>query len=235
MTEKEYAEFIKKDASVIIIENDIKPVSAALAAFLSDPTEDIDLTYRIVNKEREFTWIRAKSRLIGEMDGCKVLMTSFMNTSGEAEDHIGLIDYSSGLLYVIEKNSYELLYANKPALKAWGVKNYCGKICYNYISGMSEPCPWCSVPMMKNGVVHVDETYSELLDKWFSIDCHEINWYGHDAIVIYASEITSQKKQQHLLEIDKSSLEIIIENIPLGVGVCKITKDVGADYKFNDA
>jgi len=221
MNKQEYEELVIEDASRIVLNRDRERISGLLKKMFADKN-DIDYTYRIINKNNGFAWVHAKSRLIGTLDGFPVLMTVFLNTSFESEEHASLLNNSNGIVYVLEKNTYELLYANEPALKLWGKNNYCGLECYTFICGRYEKCPWCSVPKMQNGSVHVDAAYSPLADKWFRIDCHEIKWFGHDAVAVYSIDITAEKKQQLSLQIDKISLEKTINNIPMGVAVCEM-------------
>lgn len=76
------------------------------------------------------------------------------------EEYIQLLDMADSCVYVCDRESLELLYANQPALDFWGRKeDYHGQICHRYINGMEEPCPWCSIPRLKDGRLRVDESY----------------------------------------------------------------------------
>jgi len=117
--------------------------------------------------------------------------------SGEYEfllDHIGIS------VYVIDKESYELLYINGTALRASGNRSYSNKRCFRYFNGLDEPCPWCSLPIMKDGYGHVDENYVPSLDHWYRHDVRDIKWHGHDAAAFYITNITDQKRRQMLDE-----------------------------------
>ena len=111
------------------------------------------------------------------------------------EEYIQLLDMADSCVYVCDRESLELLYANQPALDFWGRKeDYHGQICHRYINGMEEPCPWCSIPRLKDGRLRVDESYSEAQDRWFRIDCRALDWFGRKAVAVFAFDITHEKK-----------------------------------------
>lgn len=224
MTEEEYNALTAADAASIVLENDRAQVTALLDALL-ESGQDVDAAYRIIHKTMGFVWVHAKSRLIGTLDGIPVLETSFLNISSATGGHASLLNQSDSIVYVLDRHSYELLYANEPALQNWGRRNYCGRPCFEFVSGGKEPCPWCSVKKMKDGFFHTDEVFAPALGKWFCIDCHETAWFGHDAVVVHAHDITRQKQIQRNLEIGKDTLKKITDNIPVGLAVCKIKGD----------
>ncbi|MCH4190684.1 MAG: ATP-binding protein [Butyrivibrio sp.] len=136
-----------------------------------------------------------------------------------SEEQLFLIDHSSCIIYVIDADTYELLYANAEALSVWDEKEYQGRTCYEFINSRKNPCPWCSVPIMKNGNCHVEAAYSPQQDVWFTIDCIEMKWAGRKAIAVYARDITKQQKQREKLELDIRNIDGILGNIPGGVAV----------------
>jgi len=221
MTEEEYTALAASDAARIVLEKDRLHVTQLVKQILSDG-KDIDVTCRIIHKTKGAVWIRAKSRLLGYLDGDAVLMTSFLSTSFEPEKHAQLLNYIPAVTYVVEKNTYKILYANEPALRQWGRENFNGQPCYAFIGGRKAPCPWCAIPLPEEGSLHQKVCYSPADDKWFRIDCQEINWYGREAVAVCAVDITDEKKRQEHLEVDKNSLETVVNNIPVGVGVGEI-------------
>lgn len=135
---------------------------------------------------------------------------------------------------MIDKETYELLFANATALSVWGHGDPAGQVCYRYINHRSVPCPWCSVPLMKNGVCHADAAYSPEQDKWFSVDCREIDWYGHAAIAVFARDVTEQQQQQQKIRADRDNLDAILGSIPGGVAVfCARGGTIHLDYTNN--
>lgn len=232
MTEAAYRTFMEQDAARAVLEQDRPAVAEKLAA-LSAGTPEVELTFRILHATRLFVWIHAKARLVGTQNGSPVIITAFLDTSAESAELASLLDHSGGKIYVVERSSYELLYANEPALQAWGRGAFCGQPCYDFIAGRQAPCPWCALRNMKDGTVHEDENYSAAADRWYRIDGCEMNWFGHDAVALYIVDITEQKMQRQGLEIDRMDLEKIIGNVPVGVGVCQVRNGTYTQIAMN--
>lgn len=137
MTAEEYRQLTCEDALNLVVENDLPYVRARLAEAAGGNQRDFDDTYRVKHKARGFVWIHARVRLIGQIGGCPVLLAVFQNSSSESAEYALLLDRLKSKVYVVEKGSYELLYANQFALQSWGHGNYSGRTCYNYIAGRS--------------------------------------------------------------------------------------------------
>jgi len=221
MTAEEYDRIISRDAADIVLPAD-RPRVASLVQKLAGGQSEVDFTYRIRHKSRDFVWIHARVRIIGTMEGCPVVMALFLNNSAETEEHARLLNETDTIVYVLDLNTRELLYANDPALREWGHGDYSGQPCYRYINGLDEPCPWCLLPKIENGSAHQDACYQPRIGKWFRLDCREMNWFGRKAAAVFAMDVTEQTRRQKDLEIDRAGLEAIVQNLPVGVGVCRI-------------
>lgn len=146
-----------------------------------------------------------------------------------------LDDLSDKIVYVISRDTYELLYANKIALAAWGKGNYyLGVRCHEFINNKVKPCPWCSVPNMVNGYFKSNEIYLEEEKLWLEIECKDIDWYGKAAIAVFASDKTSQKKQENSLEFSNTELKQTINHIPVGICVYQKRENVISVVDVNE-
>jgi len=202
MTLEEYNAVTEKDAAAVVLESDRKLVAAKLTEVLenADDSAVFTLTYRILHKTKEFVWVRAKACLIGESGGEPVLLVSFATISAASEEYANLLDHTGTSIYVIDKGTYELLYVNETAKQASGNQSYQSIECFRYFNGLESPCPWCSLPMMKDGYAHISENYVSPLNRWYRHDVQDINWYGHNAAAFYVTNITEQKQRQKLDE-----------------------------------
>lgn len=218
MDKEEYDEVIRKDATVLISEVDRDTIASLIEKILHDG-EDADCTYRVVNRDEGLIWVHARGRIVGSRNGHPVLMVSYSRTSSEASALSQLLDVTSSIVYVIDEDSYELLFANRYAFDIWGHGDFVGQPCYRYINDRSEPCPWCSVPLMQDGCCHFDAASVPSLDMWFSVDCHEIDWHGRAAVAISTRDVTTQEMRRRGLEQDRDDLESILGHIPGGVAL----------------
>ena len=221
MTSQEYMEYTKNDAVLIVYGTDREKV-ASYVAKIADGGGDVDFTYRVINKQKGFIWMHTKARMIGESGGDPLIMAVFESTTFASEEHAFLLNNTANNVYVVDKKTYEVLFANEPAITAWGDKKPGGRPCYEFVHGTDRPCPWCSIPLMKNGVVHVEASHDEARDKWYEINCMDMDWCGRKAVAVYSMDITERIIKQQSLEIDKKSVDNIINNIPVGIGVCEI-------------
>jgi PAS domain S-box-containing protein len=233
MTEDEYFAVAGADAFKIVLESDRPLVMAKVEAMLRRD-ENADFTYRILHKTKGSVWIHAKSRPLGTRNGCPVFLTVFLNTDGETEDHAFLLSHTASIVYVIDRKTHELLYANEPALAAWGKHAYSGQVCYNFICAQDTPCTWCPVLQMKNGTYHSEFFHNPKQDQWFNLTCRAMNWYGRNAAAIYAVDVTAERRNQLSAEINRESLELLVENTPIGIGVCVFTGGRVIPLAIND-
>ena len=208
MTPEEYRALTEKDAAAVVLETDRPLVAAKLAEVLQSADESavFTLTYRIRHKTRGFVWVRAKVRRIGELGGGPVLMVSFATMAAASREYTALLDHTANSVYVIDKRTHELLYVNESALAAVKNRDYQNTQCFRFFNGLEAPCPWCSLPLMKDGTAHIEENYVPPLDRWYRHDVRDIDWYGHDAAAFYVYNISEQKRRQKLDEERFSSL-----------------------------
>ena len=198
MTPDEYQALTEKDASEVVLLSDRPSVAATIKKLMQDTDEsaEITLTYRILHKTREFIWIRAKARRIGENSGAPVIMVTFATIASASLEYANLLDNTETSVYVIDKHTYELLYVNKNAQKVSKSSNYRNAQCFRYFDNLDAPCPWCFLSTLKNGAAHIDESYNPALDRWHRYDIRDIDWYGHDAAAFYITNITVEKQRQ---------------------------------------
>ena len=133
---------------------------------------------------------------IGERRGAPVLIVSFVTITTASLEYANLLDDIGTSVYVIDKYTYELLYVNETALQVCENRDYNNAKCFSFFNSLESPCPWCSLPLMKNGRAHIDENYVPPLDRWYRHDVRDIDWYGHDAAAFFITNITDQKERQ---------------------------------------
>ena len=201
----EYERMVREDASAVILKQDIPKVTDSLAEILLNG-QDIDMTYRIIHKQQGYIWVHAKVRIIGFRGGCPLLLASYSRSSAESAGVSSLIDMTGAVLYVIGKKDYQMLYANDTALRLWEKSNYTGRCCYSFVNGLSAPCPWCSVPLMKGGYCCVEASYSPIQDMWFTVKCRDTDWYGREAVAIYVEDITERYRLYEKAQAEYESL-----------------------------
>ncbi|MEG1584626.1 MAG: PAS domain-containing protein, partial [Anaerovorax sp.] len=134
----------------------------------------------------------------------------------ESRLYFDILRRSTNGVYVIEQESYELLYANNEMEQIFadvGIHNYLSKKCYCALRHLDGPCDNCFATAGENtGESH--EVYLDFLSKYYSVVSYSIEWQGVPAYVIYLSDISEEKKAAN--EITQ-----IYNNIPGAVFRCK--------------
>ena len=211
LSPEDYGKSVREDALKGVVEADRASVRKAMLEAI-EKGQIYDGQFRVLHAEKGFTWVHARARVIGEMAGDPVLVTNFMNITIESESYADIIDKSKAVIYVTDAENYQLYYANEAALNLWGSRNYSGQTCYHFIRGADKPCPFCSVPLMKNGIIHVPQVYDPDMHKYFRVACHRVKWFGRDAIVVSSDDITEDVSSIQKLQREKEEAEAYQKN-----------------------
>lgn len=142
----------------------------------------------------------------------------------------GLIRKSTTGVYVIEKATYKLLFANKAMHKFMPADDYLGKVCYKFLQGQDAPCPYC-VPFQgkKIGVFH--EMYVPQEDRYYSVFSEEIDWKGTPAYVEYIRDITEESKYRKQQERLEAQNKLLMDSFPGGIALLHVVGGaINAEY-----
>lgn len=240
MTPEEYRALTERDACAIVLEPDRPLVAAKISEVLQyeDPTALLALTYRIAHKTRGSVWVRARVRRIGESAGAPVIMAMFATIAAVSEEYAELLDEVSTSIYIVDKQTYELLFVNQAALAACDSKSYQNVQCFRYFNGLDSPCPWCSMPHMSNGKAHVEENYVPSTKRWYTHDAQDISWYGRNAAAFFITNITERKNRELQEEERFDNLyQQIVKANPNAIALFRLnlTKNTCSDAQGTDA
>ena len=222
LSREEYKEIVKNDASDILLPNDRDLFAKHAAGLLSGSRDEMDCTFRICHKTYGFVWVHAMAKKVGELAGDPILLASFLNTSREAEMPSVLLDHDTRKIYVVDKRSYDLLYANARALADGKYADYSNMPCHKFVRGRGEPCPGCPIRQFRERDSISIEWQDPDNDKYYQIDAFSVSWYGRAAYVFINDDITDRRKAQISLEQEKDSLENTLRHIPAGLCVYRL-------------
>lgn len=101
--------------------------------------------------------------------------------------------------YVVDRNTYELLFINKKMLES-APNTHVGDLCYKAIwNNQDKPCKKCPMIYLKDG----DDTYKSFMrNKKFEVQANitttTLKWFdGKDACLIFGSEVTSIEAEEN--------------------------------------
>ena len=197
ISREEYDSIIHDDAADIVLGQDRNIVAAEMTKCI-ETHEPLDCYYRIYNKTKYLEWIHANVKYIGDLDGDPVLLVVFTSNSRETDIYQNILDRMSSVAYVLDCDTYEILYANERARQyREGTDNsFLGQPCYKYIRGNDAPCGDCFLNTTAYGDLLSRDKYDESTGIWEHISGEYMEWCGHNAFVQYIDDISAQKNQE---------------------------------------
>lgn len=144
----------------------------------------------------------------------------------EDEDMLSLIlDETNQMIQLSDLESFRMLYANKPAREfaLHHGEDYHGRHCYEYMMGLSAPCPYC--PMRKLGNRRSAEIEVDNGNNIYAAKTNVFQWRGQKVFMEYAWDITEIRRSQHIFE---SQMKLLLQSIPEAQGILHfdLTADV---------
>lgn len=140
----------------------------------------------------------------------------FQEAAEDMELFKQIVSKSVVTIFVIEKATCRLLYANQAGQRMMPEKDYHGKVCYEFLRGFTSPCP-CCVPFQGRQLGVSYEEYSIRDDKYYSILSNEIDWNGVPAYVEYITEITERVKMRNEQTLFQKQYQFDVNNMPSGL------------------
>lgn len=113
-------------------------------------------------------------------------MKAAVNTSDQINEKLlRILEELEAIVYVIDIETYEILYINKHGNALWG--DILGRKCWESVRiGENGPCPNCKNQgaLNKGGFTPIDKGFSKEIyydpinDKWFEASGHFVHWLG---------------------------------------------------------
>ena len=159
--------------------------------------EDFDSYYRVFRGDAAWVWVHARVHAMGSMDGDPVILCVLIDDTSENGNIAELIEHSENAIYVIDGETYEILYMNRSCRNLFGdARLELGQTCFSYMHGNDEPCPQCLLKHTQDDSLHLDELFQERTRTWHQYDYHRITWLGRQAWAVYAHDITQRRDEQ---------------------------------------
>lgn len=216
-TREEYEDMARFDAMELIYEPDRGMVAAAARTALVSG-EVLDVSYRIRSKEGNLIWIHLNGRRIGPLAEASRFYAVFTRLSAETRQFQSILNETADSIYIIEKESYDLLYINMLEDGCMGMPEYTGQKCYTVLHDKSAPCEFCTLKTHKpDGKEH--EMSVEETGQYYSIRFREINWNGTSAYVRYVRNITEEVRTQKEKECLEQYFQTVVKKLPGGIAV----------------
>jgi len=210
MDEAEYSSLSASDAIDVVIPEDREKVVAALHACVEGKLQNPDIFYRVYNRKMDVDWVHLRAKKIGMMEDRPVFMCSFTNSSVETDIYQGIINHTDSMIYVSDRDSYQVLYANKASRIASGNQDEVlyGKKCYEYILNRTSPCEDCLMKKAKeNQSVNIIR-FNAQKQIWEHVYGEFVDWCGHRGFVQHIEDVTDQENTRREIESAEKRVEM---------------------------
>lgn len=107
-----------------------------------------------------------------------------------------ILDHIDSFIYVIDKNSHEVLFLNKKAIEFFG-SNKMGGLCYDFISCEEEPCLYCPMLLITESIEQVHkEVYLPKRNLWIKAAVSKFKWNDdREVCLLHCHDITEYKNK----------------------------------------
>ena len=144
---------------------------------------------------------------------------------------LDLLDNAGQKIYVFERKTWRMLYANKQAMADKSGHDFLGKACYEYIRGIGSPCPQCVINQVHGEEPLHTEWHDICRNKYYNVTILPTYFSGIPVYANFIEEITDAKVEQavnsqivnnefdYIALIDLSNNIMSIRNIRPGISI----------------
>lgn len=209
LSEEEYLQLYGQDTLPVVAKGDLAHLLQIIGEVLAGKGSRA-ITYRTYHKTRGFVWTHVILRLLGTFQKLPVLIGTFTNVSDTISATNHLLDNTNQLVYVVERESRDLLYANAVALANKAIPPFLGQTCYQYIRGLGKPCPDCIANQLQGNAPLETEWYDHARHKTYSVRAVSLNFFGKDSIAFFINDLS---KQVQILKEEQSRFNETLQTL----------------------
>lgn len=208
----DFDEHFMQDALGLLLDEDRANVEEAILAAKSNHI-GIKIYSPVREKTSRVKWFEMEC---WEDEGKYYLLLGGM--SQETQLFQSIADENADNIYVIEKESYHLLYANDLKHALWNEEGREAAKCYEHICGKSEPCSHCTLHSHDaDGIPH--EARIEEEGRCYLTRFKETEWNGVSAYIKYVRDVSEEVKVKREKERLEKYFETVLKYLPGGVAV----------------
>jgi len=216
LTEAEYLALYGENASAVVPDADMPALAEKLRKLLAGEG-DQEAVYRTFHKTKGFVWTHVYFRLLGTCGGRPVFMGNFMDASAAASAPDLLLDHSNQKIYVIERGTCDLLYANSVARADKAAGPQLGQTCYQYIRRLSAPCPNCVVRQIR-GETPLETVWQDLSrGRTYGVKAVPMTFFEKPAYAFFIDDLTEHFDLEEQLRQERERYRAATEGANLRV------------------
>lgn len=209
---EEYDRLVKGNPIAgIVYEEDQSEMLSKINAATSIGTP-VSLTYRIKHKDGSLVWVQLSASMIQEEPDGKLYYAIFTKPVKEAEIYQQVVDNSDTAIFIAEKNTRRLIFANQAWKKLRSLnqeEHFGGKRLHDVIS--VNDMIYTDVELAKLPSDRYAESYMiSSQGQYLHIRGRAIDWSGYDAYVCYISDETELWNSRAMLNAAMKSAKMLV-------------------------
>ena len=220
-TAAQYEEWVQSGCSLeeSVHPGDIQRFQKEMGRLLSGEAKQININYRLKKINNDYKWVTFFATQIRvDEDGAPVYAGLFTGMSDEAKMYRKILKDSYTGVFVVDDDSYTLLYIND-AMHSLGIvrdDEAIGKKCYEVFYGKDKPCEHCrKKDMVYSSYISFDRI-DEAKNRHFVHKGRLIDWNGIPAHIEYITD-DSENYFAHLkTEISQRTLNEAVKHSGMG-------------------
>ncbi|WP_462351084.1 sensor domain-containing diguanylate cyclase [Fusobacterium varium] len=129
-----------------------------------------------------------------------------------------ILDELNEIIYIVELETYNLLYLNTYGLNLFGYKNFDevkNYKCFEVFYRQNSPCSFCNVNHINEYEYYQWECKNPIVNRYFSVKEKLINWNGKLTHLVTALDITKKENERVILEQTLENEKIVLECIKM--------------------
>lgn len=143
-----------------------------------------------------------------------------------SKDYCKALDNCNTVIYIIEPESYKILYCNK-TLRDYFDEDFTGQPCYKALMGKDAPCEFCAATKLyKYGDSTPVESYNPIKKAYGIMHSAKLNINGRELIQITCVDITRQKQLHEELRYRNKEYDALVNRSLSGVIRYDIANDI---------
>lgn len=229
-TREEFDALVQGNALNSVYEPDRERVLAATKTAVESGNV-LDVSYRMRHKDGNLIWIHLNGRRMGPLTDSTWFYAVFTGMSAEARLFQSIANEMADGIYVIDKENYDLLYANETKGLFVNNKNCLGQKCYAALHEKDSPCEFCTLKCHEpDGEEHemcVGET-----NRFYTTRFRETEWNGIPAYIKYIRDVTQEVTTRREKERLEMYFHSVIDNLPGGISVIRYNQDGSMVMEF---
>ena len=162
------------------------------------------------------------------------------------DEIVNIVEGMEEVVYVSDKDTYELYYMNSAGRKLTGIYDYKGCKCYRVLQGRNTPCENCNNKGLRTDDFHMWEVDNDFLDKHFVVKDKLIPWRGkmarlEIAIDVSKKPVESQEKEDLYTITGKRENTLswnfnhrLLNQVNLGLWVIRLDENSGKYEMYTD-